>query len=357
MPNSGITEPILGFYTKENKMGTIRETDGDIDRDQDDSRMQQQRGAEEVEVEPEQQERQELEVEIVESSGDDEQGDERIAQGDDAGEQREQRRETSAERRKRAKEAKLRDKRELDFQKRELDRLQRTVWDLTQGQIATRVTELDNRITSADAEVKQWDLVKAKAITAKNGEDAVAADNLRSAAQLKLDQARWEKQRIADQQRQPVQVDTSVEGFKQQFFADNKWYNPNGVDEDSLIVKAIDNAVAQQYRPSDPTYWEELQKRVNARLGKNVRKNNEADDSDDEDDGEQEVHQERQQRRGGPPVGGSTRSNSTGGGSKVQIMLSPERVQAMKDAGYWDDPVVRQKMAKKYSEYDRQNRG
>jgi hypothetical protein len=352
--------PISGISSKEKKMGTIKENDGDLD--QDDSRMQQQRGSEEIEVEQEQEQDDTPEVEVVEGSGEEDeenQGDERIAQGDDEGEQREQRRETSAERRKRAKEAKIRDKRELDFQKRELDRLQRTVWDLTQGQIATRVTELDNRITSADAEVKQWDLVKAKAITAKNGEDAVAADNLRQAAQLKLQQAQWEKEQIALQQRQPVRPDATVESLKKEFFDANPWYHQDGLDEDSLIVKAIDHAVAQQYRPNDPKYWSTLQERVNTRLGKNVRKNKEADDSDDyeEEDAGTQARQERTQRRGGPPVGGSTRSNSSSRGSPTQIILSPERVQAMKDAGFWDDPKTRAKMAKKYSEYDRQNRG
>jgi hypothetical protein len=336
----------------------IRENDGDEDRDD-----QQQQGEETVEVQQDKRQQEpEDNIEVVEGSHEQEdQGDERITQTDDEGEQRTQRRETSAERRQRAKDAKLRDKRELEFQSRELKRLERTVQELTQGQIATRVTELDNRITSADAAVKQWDLVKARAITAKNGDDAVAADNLRSEALLKLQQANWEKQQIAqhvEQQRTAPRPDPNVEGFKKQFFDDNPWYHQDGLDEDSLLVKALDHAVAQQYRPNSQEYWAELQKRVDARIkGKSVQQNNDADDSDDGDDGEQEVRQERNTRRGGPPVGGSTRGNSAPRGNATQIILSPERVQAMKDAGWWDDPAMRTKMAKKYSEYDRQNRG
>jgi hypothetical protein len=342
-------------------MGTIKDNDGDIDRDQDDPRNQRESNEETVEVEQEREEQEAPEIEVVEGSHEEDTGDERIAQGDEEEEDtRERRRETAAERRKRAKEAKLRDKRELEFQKRELDRLQQTLHQVVQGQLATHVTNLDSRISSADAEVKQWDIVKAKAITAKNGEDAVAADNLRAAALLKLQQAQWEKQQIAEQQRQPARIDTTVEGFKKAFQDDNPWYHQDGLDEDSLIVKAIDHAVAQQYRPNTEQYWAELRKRVNARLGKNVRKNNQADDADDleyeEEDSSGDQQEVRTTRRG-PPVGGSTRGNSNPGNrSATQIVLSPARVQGLKDAGLWDNPKDRMRMAKKYAEYDRKNK-
>jgi hypothetical protein len=335
-------------------MPPIIETDGDEDRDQDDG-QQRTSNAESVEVEREA-EVEAPEVEVVEDSGESDEGDERISQTEDDGGQQQRRRETSAERRQRAKDAKLRSQREIDFQKRELQRLEKTVWELTQGQIATRVTEIDNRIATAAAEVNQWDSIKAKAITAKNGDDAVAADNLRQAAQQKLDQAHWEKQRIAQAQQQPARPDTTVESYKKEFFDANPWYKQDGLDEDSLIVKAIDHAVAQKYRATDPTYWSELQKRIDARLGKNVRKNKQ-DDSDDSYEDDADVEQEaRPVTRRGPPVGGSNRSNSSSANTQ-QIKLSPDRVQALKDAGLWDDPKTRQRMAKKYAEYDRQTRG
>jgi hypothetical protein len=319
----------------------IRETDGDEDADD-----QVQTNEENVEIEQEQVAPAESEVEVLE-----EQHDERIAQSDDD-EQPTRRRETAAERRQRAKDAKIRDKRELDFQKRELDRLQRTVHELTQGQIVTRVTELDNRFASAQAEVAQWEKVKAMAISKHEGADAVAADNFLNAAREKANQAAWDKQQIINdaqrQQAQPVRQEVPFQGLMQEFLDANEWYDPKGVDEDSLLVKAIDTAVAQKYKPTDPAYWRELQKRVDARLGKDRQQSR---NDSDEDDVEEPVA-----RRRSPPVGGSTRSNSgNGSASSTQIRLSPERVQAMKDAGLWEDPKVRQRMAKKYSEYDRNN--
>lgn len=319
----------------------IRENEGDIDADDDSQHSTE----EHVELEQEPAARAEPEIEVIEE-GDEPEGDQRIAQADDD-EPRARKRETAGERRQRAKEAKIRDKRELDFQRREMQRLERTIHDLTQGQIVTRVTELDNRLASAQAEVVQWERVKAAAISKHEGADAVAADNYLNAAREKANQASWEKQQVVAAAQQPAQREAPFEGFKREFMAANTWYDGNGSDEDSLIVKAIDTAVAQQYKPTDPAYWKELQKRVDARFGSERTQSRNDPDED-------EVDEPVAPRRRAPPVGGSTRSNS-GGGSATQIRLSPERVQAMKDAGLWEDPKVRARMAKTYSEYDRNN--
>ena len=42
-------------------------------------------------------------------------------------------------------------------------------------------------------------------------------------------------------------------------------------------------------------------------------------------------------------------------GSK-KVYVSSERVQALKDAGYWDDPVLRERMLKRYAAVDRDTR-
>ena len=48
-----------------------------------------------------------------------------------------------------------------------------------------------------------------------------------------------------------------------------------------------------------------------------------------------------------------TRGGSTGGN---QFVLSPDRVRAIKEAGRWDNITERNKMIRKYAEYDRMNR-
>ena len=42
--------------------------------------------------------------------------------------------------------------------------------------------------------------------------------------------------------------------------------------------------------------------------------------------------------------------------TRKEVYISPERKQALIEAGVWDDPVLRQKYVKRYAEYDRQNK-
>jgi hypothetical protein len=335
-------------------MPPITERDGDLDADDQDIR-QRQTEPETVEVTPEPEAPHEPEVDVIEASDDDGQ-DERISGADERehdDDRQQRRKETAAERRERQRQAKLRDKREIEFQRAELARLERTVQELSQGQVVTRVTELDNRISSAESEVKQWESVKAAAINARNGADVVASEKFLSDAQLKRDQARWDRENLIRQANAPKAPQLpSYAGYAKAFFDANPWYDHSGGDEDSLIVKALDAAVAREYNPNSAEYWNELQRRVNKRLGKQptTRRDSREEDYDVEDEPEP-----RQQTRRGPPTGGSTRGNSSAGG-RQQIRLSPERVQALKDANLWDDPKSRERMAKQYAEYDRLNR-
>jgi hypothetical protein len=44
------------------------------------------------------------------------------------------------------------------------------------------------------------------------------------------------------------------------------------------------------------------------------------------------------------------------GSGKKQVVVSEARVNALKEAGYWDDPVLRQRMVKRYLEQDKIDR-
>lgn len=335
-------------------MPPIRENDGDLDADDQDIR-QRQTEPETVEVEREEEAPHEPEVDVVEASAEDDGQDERISGADERehdDDRPQRRKETAAERRERARQAKLRDKREIEFQRAELARLERTVQELSQGQVVTRVTELDNRISTAEAEVSQWERVKAAAITKANGADATAADNFLKEAQLKRDQARWDRENLIRQANAPKAPPLpTYAGFAKAFMDANPWYDHNGGDEDSLIVKALDAAVAREYNPNSAEYWNELQRRVNRRLAKQptTRRDSREEDYDVEDEAPEP------KTRRGPPTGGSTRGNSSSGG-RQQIRLSPERVQALKEANLWENPKDRERMAKQYAEYDRLNR-
>lgn len=252
--------------------------------------------------------------------------------------------ETAAERRARAKKAKENDKRELEFQRREMARLEKHIQDLSYGQTVSRVTELDSRIATANSEFDQMQRVKAAAIDAKKGSDVVMAENLMEQARQKAWQAHQEREQLVKQANTPRQVAPPYVDKAQKFIRDNPWYNHGGTDADSQLVKEIDDAVAKEYIPTSDAYWNELQRRVAKNLPHHFESNQ-----------EETVEEEAPRTRRGPPVGGSTRSNSST--STTQIRLSPERVQAMKEAGLWDDPKVRTKMAKRYAEHDKNQRG
>lgn len=124
--------------------------------------------------------------------------------------------------------------------------------------------------------------------------------------------------------------------------ADNDWFNPNGNDPDSMIAKAVDaSLVAEGLDPTTKRYWSELDRRLAERLPHRF-----AEEGDMGYTGE-----ENRPARRGPPVGGS-RDMAPG---KKKVFLSEARVNAIKEAGAWDDPQRRNEMIRRFQEWDRQN--
>lgn len=287
-------------------------------------------------------------IDVIEDDGSDERIADQNQDADDVdeGEKPRRQKESAAERRARAKLAKERDKKELDFQRRELARQDALIKDLQKATTVNRVTELDNRITTAQSEASTYDTIHYKAIIAKNEVDAKNAADIRDAAKQRAWEAHQEKLAVIQQsQRQPTAV-PPYQGLAEEFMSVNPWYDHSGRDADSRMVKEIDAQVAKEYIPTSPAYWKELQRRVQKNLPQHFQSN------DDNDDGDTDVQPTQRQRKG-PPTGGSSRSNSS---TSTQIRLSPERVEAMKQAGAWDDPVLRTRMAKAYANYDKQNK-
>jgi len=120
------------------------------------------------------------------------------------------------------------------------------------------------------------------------------------------------------------------------FMKDNAWYDPQGRDEDSAVVLAIDQALAKDgYDPKAEDYWMELRKRVARRLPEKVPKSEAG----------------ARTPRGGPEIGSGKEHAPTS--TRKEVYLSPERKAALVEAGVWDDPILRMKYAKRYAEYDR----
>ena len=260
---------------------------------------------------------------------------------------RERRRLEKLERKDRRDQAIKRDKRELDFLRKRNDDLERRVSAQEQRSHQVDLGSYDQAIASAANEVEMAERVIAKAVEAGNGADVAQAMRYRDQAMHKAQQLQFAKQQAAQQrpQAQSQQIDDLTMHYAKEFMAENPWYDSQGRDEDSAVVIAIDQALAKDgFNSQTEEYWDELRKRTARRLPEKFKNQRQPT---------REAKEERTPR-GGPAVG-SGREHAPAS-TRKEIYLSPERKQALIDAGVWDDPVLRMKYAKRYSEYDRANK-
>lgn len=261
---------------------------------------------------------------------------------------RERRRLEKLERKKRRDEAIGRDKLELDFLRKRNDDLERRVMAQEVRSHNSELTQFDAHIAQAQSEAEMAERVIAKAVAAGNGEDVTQAMRYRDQALQKAQQLAFAKQQAAQQKPAPRNdnMDDRTMLLAKEFLDENKWYDPQGRDEESAIVLAIDQSMHRDgYKPDTEEYWDELRDRVARRLPERFNKQPAA---------KEEPARQARQTRGGPAIGSGREHAPTS--TRNEVYVSPERKQALIDAGVWDDPVLRQKYVKRYSEYDKANR-
>jgi hypothetical protein len=134
----------------------------------------------------------------------------------------------------------------------------------------------------------------------------------------------------------------------QQFMIDNDWWDPTGRDQDSATVLQIDRSLVQEgFNPVTKEYWDELRARSEEALPNRFDSRAGSRGGDEGGGG----NGQRQPRNRGPQfrTGGRERPLK-----KNEVYISPERKEAMIEAGVWDDPVLRNKYLKSYASYDAQ---
>lgn len=285
-------------------------------------------------------------VETDEADGDDG-GDDRIVSTADDGNEgeresiRERRRQEKLDRKERREGAIKRDKLELDFLRKRNDDLERRVSAQEQRAHQSDLNGLDAAIQKAASDAQLAERVIAKAVESGNGEDVTQAMRYRDQSMAKLQQLNQMKQQAAQRPVQVPQLDDMAMHHAKEFLKDNPWYDAQGRDEESAIVLAIDNALSKDgYNPQSEEYWDELRNRASRRLPERFGK------------GAPRVAQRTP--RGGPAVG-SGREYAPAS-TRQEIHISADRKAALIEAGVWDDPVLRMKYAKRYLEYDRNNK-
>lgn len=280
----------------------------------------------------------------------DDSGDDRVAKNEDDENDsereaiRERRRLEKLERKERREKAITRDKVELDFLRKRNDELERRMSAQEQRAFQSDLGQIDAQIARAVNEAQMAERVIAKAVEVGNGEDVAQAMRYRDEAIAKANQLKYQKQQATQRPAQPQQaMDDRAMMYAKEFLEENKWYDPQGGDERSAIVLAIDQAMNKEgHDPRSEEYWDELRARVARRLPEQF--------------GKAPAKAEREERvaRGGPAVG-SGREHAPAS-TRKEIYISPDRKQALIDAGVWDDPVLRMKYVKRYAEYDRSNK-
>jgi hypothetical protein len=269
--------------------------------------------------------------EAEEPDEDDDEDDERLAESQDDSEddivnrnriKRQKRRQAQKQGRERL-EAEVR---RLAHENMELARKVNTIEGvhLTQAE-----TTLAQQLDAAREEVRQTEVIIARAVEAGNGEDVAAAMRLRDDAKYRADQVAAEQQRFAQTRQAPTRpVDPRTRAYATQWVQANPWYSQNGADEASVLARRIDQGLlAEGYDPTTEGYYRELTRRVEARFG-----------------GPTVSAEEPAPRRNKAPPMGATREHAPTSTRRTTVHVTPEIRQSLEDAGYWDDPVVRNRV-------------
>lgn len=283
-------------------------------------------------------------------SDDDERSARANATGDDSDSEREaireRRRLEKLERKDRRDKAISRDKLELDFLRNRNDDLERRLTAQEQRAAQSDLNSYDQAINQARHEAEMADQVIAKAVAVGNGEDVTKAMRYRDEALARVNQLSSVKHQHQQASAAPRQaapgIDPTVVEHIRDFMEDHPWYNTQGRDEDSAIVLAIDSALVREgFDPKSDDYWDELRHRAARRLPERFKQ-------------DKAPAPAPREARGGPALGSGREHAPVS--TRKEVYISPERKQALMDAGVWDDPVLRMKYVKRYSDYDRANR-
>lgn len=279
----------------------------------------------------------------ADDNDDDDAADERVASSNDDERDaiRERRRAEKQDRKVRRDDAIKRDKLELDFLRKRNDDLERRVSVQEHRAHNSDLSAYDNALNQAAHEADMAERVIAKAVAAGNGDDVTQAMRYRDQALARIQQLHTQKNQVAQQApqrpQQKQQIDDVTLRYANEFIEKNPWYDATGGNEDSAVVIAIDQSLARDgFDSRTSEYWDELNKRVARRLP------------------ERFDAKAKREPRGGPVVG-SGREHAPQS-TRREVYISPERKQALVEAGVWDDPVLRPKYVKRYAEYDRNNK-
>lgn len=229
------------------------------------------------------------------------------------------------------------------------------------------VARIDARLKQERDALTYLTSVIADGTKSQNGEAVAQATLALGQAQRNIEQLERIKQTAERAAATPAapQLDPRMVVLAGAWMRENPWYNPRNPDADTRQVMVLDQRLAEEgFAPNTPAYWQELSRRVEHHLphrrarGAAPTSAAAADDLSANSGYNAVASQIKPDSRS--VVAGSGQdglSAPTGrANSSAGYVLSPERVQALKDAGMWNDPEVRAKAIRRYREFDSQQR-
>ena len=198
------------------------------------------------------------------------------------------------------------------------------------------LARVDKAIEDAGVQVEYAKMKMKEAVNGRDGDSLARAQDMWYEAKRKLESLESIKQNATKQMSQPQQNINVPDPMVQKMAADwmeaNPWYDPQGRNEESMIAQTLDKRLTDEgFDPTSEEYWDELDARMQKYL---PQKSNSSYNQSN-------VQQKRPRSvmtSSGRETMATTKSN--------EFRVSPDRVAAMKEAGLWDNPTLRQKIGR-----------
>ena len=208
------------------------------------------------------------------------------------------------------------------------------------------LARVDKAIDDAAVEVEYAKMKMQDAITRQDGQGLTEAQERWFEAKRKQESLQSMKKQATTQMSQSKQnIDAPnpiVQRLAAEWMERNEWYDPHGKNEESSIAQVIDKKLTEEgFDPSSEDYWDELDDRLKKYIPNTTK---------------HEYNEPRNRNQRPRSVVTSSGKESIGNSKSNEYRLSTERVNAMKDAGMWDNLELRKKATQKYIEWDRQNK-
>ena len=164
------------------------------------------------------------------------------------------------------------------------------------------------------------------------------------AARQRYNQLTGIKQNMTKQSAQPAAqpLDPRTKNYADAFVSRTPWFDAAGEessDQDSRMLARLDKDLhAEGWNPATEEYWTELESRGKKYLPHRYNSGYNA----------------QQGARQRIPVSGGSRDSAGTKSGNASYRLSAERVNALKDAGVWEDAAKRADAIRRFKEFDAQ---